>query len=88
MAEAALQIGPGKRSEFAVHPRRELLKSGAISLRPAAEEERQGDGFHQKHFGTVSENFRGLCYPLCLDSAKESDEGVNLSLEGFQPVSY
>jgi hypothetical protein len=56
MAEIALQIGSGKRLEFAVHPRRELLESISISLRPPAEEERQGAVFHQKYFGTVREN--------------------------------
>jgi hypothetical protein len=33
-----------------------LIESSSISLRPPAEEERQGAVFHQKHFATVREN--------------------------------
>jgi hypothetical protein len=63
MAEIALQIGSGKRLEFAVDPRRELLKSSAISLRPPAEEERQGAVFHQSILAQVSawKHFRMVC---------------------------
>jgi hypothetical protein len=57
MAEATLQIGPGKRLELALHLRGELVERSAISLSPPVEEECQGGGFHQSILAQYAKGF-------------------------------